>query len=69
MLASSIVSSMISSMKHALPISIVSNGYLLMSKMFSSTVMLPKEIFMAPVLQFMKALAVAKKDHPRITGI
>jgi hypothetical protein len=37
--------------------------------MFSSTVMLPNEIFMTPVLQLIRALAVAKNGHPRITGI
>jgi hypothetical protein len=35
----------------------------------SSTVIFPNEIFITPVLQLNKVLAIAKKGHPKITRI
>ena len=69
MLDSLMVSSIISLIKHTWLTSSYSSSYLLMSKMFSSTIMFLKEIFFTLVLQFIKALVVAKNGHPRITSI
>jgi hypothetical protein len=37
--------------------------------MFNLTFMFPKVISISPVLQFMQVLVIAKKGHPRMTGI
>ena len=42
---------------------------LLMSKILSSTVIFPKEIFITPLWQLIKALDVAKKGRPKMTWI
>jgi hypothetical protein len=63
LLSSFTISSTISSIKQVLLTSSYSNGYLLISKIFSSTLMFPKDNFMTSVLQLIRALAIAKKGH------
>jgi len=46
-----------------------SRGYFLRWKIFTSLVMSPKVKRIDPFLQFMIAFAVAKKGHPKMTGV
>ena len=62
---SSIVSPMSSKKKQVF----WSNAFWKALKMFILIFIFPKEIFITPVQQFMHALAVTRKWHPRMTGI
>jgi hypothetical protein len=68
LLSSFTISSIISSIKQVLQTSSYSNGCLLISKIFSSTVMFPQDSFITPVLQLIRVFAIAKKGHPNMIG-
>ena len=68
LLSSFTVSYTISSIKQVFLTSSYSNGCLLISKILSSIVMFPKDIFITSILQLIRVLAVAKKGCLNMIG-